>query len=53
MNRFLKAFSALSFALWGFTVKAQTLSLEECLHMADENAPELMNSRLDTEAAFL
>lgn len=53
MNRFLKAFSALSFALCGFTVKAQTLSLEECLHMADENAPELMNSRLDTEAALL
>lgn len=32
---------------------AQTLSLEDCLRMADENAAYLQNARLDKEAAVL
>ena len=40
-------------ALLSLRASAQTVSLEDCLRMAGENAPYLQNSRLDKEAAVL
>lgn len=52
MNRNMTALMLIS-TLICLNASAQTLSLEDCLRMADENAAYLQNARLDKEAAVL